>query len=130
LPAPDGGAYAARGYEAPVDEIETTLAEVWAELLQVERVGRHDHFFELGGHSLLAVTLIERLRQRGMAADVRALFAGPTLKDFAATLRGESGSLVGAPPNGIPAQCGAITPEMLSVVQLKPGDIESIVRQV
>ena len=114
----------------PVGEIETTLAELWAELLQVERVGRHDNFFELGGHSLLAVTLIERMRQRGMEADVRALFSSPTLAGFAATLQTGSGSIVEVPPNGIPPQCEAITPEMLPLVRLTAEEIESIVRQV
>ena len=63
LPAPEGDAYARRGYEEPQGEIETKLAAIWAELLKLERVGRHDNFFELGGHSLLAMTLIERMRR-------------------------------------------------------------------
>ncbi len=46
LPAPDQTALACREYAAPVGEIETTLARIWAEVLKVERVGRHDHFFE------------------------------------------------------------------------------------
>ncbi|KRB71153.1 hypothetical protein ASE07_27265 [Noviherbaspirillum sp. Root189] len=79
LPAPDGDAYAVRAYEAPVGEVETTLAAIWAEVLGVQQVGRHDHFFELGGHSLLAVTLIERMRQQSMHVDVRTLFATPTV---------------------------------------------------
>jgi arthrofactin-type cyclic lipopeptide synthetase B len=84
LPAPDQGALPVREYEAPVGEVEITLARLWAELLNVERVGRHDHFFELGGHSLLAVSLIGRLRQEGMEADVRSLFEHPTLAGYAA----------------------------------------------
>lgn len=62
LPAPEGDAYAAPGYEAPVGEVERALAEIWAELLHVERVGRQDNFFELGGHSLLAVRMVSRIR--------------------------------------------------------------------
>jgi len=84
LPAPDGAAYNAREYVAPVGATETALARLWAELLNVERVGRHDHFFELGGHSLLAVSLIERMRREGLHSEVRALFATPTLSEFAA----------------------------------------------
>ena len=75
LPAPEADAYAVRGYEAPQGEMETQLAAIWAEVLKLERVGRHDNFFELGGHSLLAVTLIERMRRQGLQVDVRALFA-------------------------------------------------------
>ncbi|MEX3968839.1 phosphopantetheine-binding protein, partial [Paraburkholderia sp. EG286B] len=67
-------------------EIETALAELWAELLGLERVGRHDHFFELGGHSLLAVQLTERLRPLALGVEVRTLFAKPVLADLAASL--------------------------------------------
>jgi aryl carrier-like protein len=85
LPAPDLNALITRGYEAPIGEVEITLAQLWAEVLNVDRVGRHDHFFELGGHSLLAVSLMERLRQAGLEADVRTLFEQPTLSGYAAT---------------------------------------------
>jgi acyl-coenzyme A synthetase/AMP-(fatty) acid ligase/aryl carrier-like protein len=84
LPAPDVEALSAHEYEAPEGDTEILLAQLWAELLKVERVGRQDNFFELGGHSLLAVSLIGRLRQVGMEADVRALFEQPTLAGYAA----------------------------------------------
>ena len=71
LPDTESDGYARRGYEAPVGETEVTLAELWSEVLGVERVGRRDHFFELGGHSLLAVRLIEPMRRRGLFADVQ-----------------------------------------------------------
>jgi amino acid adenylation domain-containing protein len=84
LPAPGGDAYATRGYEAPQGEIETTLAQIWADVLKVERVGRHDSFFELGGHSLLAVRLISQVRQRlGVELAVGELFAHPQLSALA-----------------------------------------------
>ncbi|HEX5725016.1 MAG TPA: amino acid adenylation domain-containing protein, partial [Longimicrobiaceae bacterium] len=84
LPAPEGDALATGGYEAPEGETEQALADIWAEVLRVERVGRRDSFFELGGHSLLAVQVISRVRQR-LAVEValRDLFTRPVLADFA-----------------------------------------------
>ncbi|WP_245300301.1 phosphopantetheine-binding protein [Methylocystis bryophila] len=74
LPAPDLGALQAHRYVAPRTATEAALCRIWAQTLGLERVGVEDNFFELGGHSLLAVTLIERMRQEGLQADVRALF--------------------------------------------------------
>jgi hypothetical protein len=84
LPAPDDDALAHQAYEAPQGELETTLAAIWAELLGVERVGRHDSFFALGGHSLLAVRLINHVRTvLGVDLAIRTLFEAPTLAGLA-----------------------------------------------
>jgi amino acid adenylation domain-containing protein len=81
LPAPAAGA--GRGSVPPRGPVETAIAEIWAELLGAEP-HRDDNFFQLGGHSLLAVTLLDRMRARGLHADVRTLFTTPTLADLAA----------------------------------------------
>ncbi|AXA91301.1 non-ribosomal peptide synthetase [Massilia sp. YMA4] len=84
LPAPSGQAFVQRAYEATIGAIETTLAQIWSELLGVERVGRHDNFFELGGHSLLAVRLVSQLRERlGIELPLSVLFTHPRLADLA-----------------------------------------------
>jgi amino acid adenylation domain-containing protein len=83
LPVPEYAADAER-YEAPEDETEQALAEIWAEVLRVDRVGRRDSFFELGGHSLLATRMLSRVRQvLGVKVAVGELFARPVLEDFA-----------------------------------------------
>ncbi|HEU4561488.1 MAG TPA: amino acid adenylation domain-containing protein [Longimicrobium sp.] len=97
LPAPEGDDLALRGYEAPASETEQALADIWAEVLKVERVGRRDSFFDLGGHSLLAVQVISRVRQRMTAAvALRDLFTRPVLADFARGL--ETASRAELPP--------------------------------
>ncbi|UVL81789.1 amino acid adenylation domain-containing protein [Pseudomonas sp. B21-028] len=128
LPAPELDSVITRGYEAPQGEIETTLAQIWQDLLKVERVGRHDHFFELGGHSLLAVSLIERMRQVGLSADVRVLFGQPTLAALAAAVG--NGSEIVVPANGIPLDCTRITPDMLTLTHLDQDAIEHIASMV
>ncbi|HEX9938621.1 MAG TPA: amino acid adenylation domain-containing protein, partial [Longimicrobium sp.] len=129
LPAPDDDAYARRGYEAPLGEVEAALAGIWAEVLGVERVGRWDHFFELGGHSLLAIRLIERMRRAGLYMEVRALFTTPVLAELALAVGGESSDLE-VPANGIPEGCESITPEMLPLVELTQAEIDGIVAGV
>lgn len=84
LPAPEGEAYARRTYEPPQGEMEETLANMWQELLGVERVGRHDNFFELGGHSLLAVRMLSHLLGNlNVQIDLSTLFNYPQLSLFA-----------------------------------------------
>jgi amino acid adenylation domain-containing protein len=84
LPVPDDAAYVARGYEAPVGVIELQLARLWSELLKIDHVGRHDNFFDLGGHSFAALRLIARVATTfGVKIGVAALFASPTLREFA-----------------------------------------------
>jgi amino acid adenylation domain-containing protein len=125
LPAPDDSAQVTRHYEQPVGEVETELARIWADVLQLDRVGRHDHFFELGGHSLLAVSVIERMRSCGLDADVGALFTSPTLSELAAAVR-EERPRVHVPANAIPPGCTRITPSMLPLVSLTQEQIDRI----
>ncbi|RQP22622.1 non-ribosomal peptide synthetase, partial [Piscinibacter terrae] len=129
LPAPDDAAIAASGYEAPVGEVEATLARIWAEELKLDRVGRNDNFFELGGHSLLAVRVIERMRQAGVSADVRVMFSAPTLSALAQSVGGEHAAAA-VPPNGIVPGCDTITPDMLPLVALDDAEIARIVDRV
>lgn len=80
LPAPDMDSYGAGEYEEPQGETESRLAEIWAEVLKVGRVGRHDNFFDLGGHSLLVIRVASRLRQTfSLDLTIRDLFNHPIL---------------------------------------------------
>jgi amino acid adenylation domain-containing protein len=118
LPQPDSLAIIVNGYEAPVGDVEATLAQIWAEELQIEQVGRHDNFFELGGHSLLAVSVMERMRQAGLSADVQRLFTTPTIATFAASVHEDSGR-VEVPPNLIPAKAAKSPSETSNLLDLR-----------
>ncbi|WP_261720514.1 non-ribosomal peptide synthetase [Streptomyces sp. FZ201] len=83
LPAPESAPDGDRPHTPPQGEAETAIAEIWSALLGVARPGREDNFFELGGHSLLAVTLLDRMRARGLETDVRAVFTAPSLAALA-----------------------------------------------
>ena len=128
LPAPERSASAA-AYVAPRTATEETVADIWADVLKLERVGRDEDFFEVGGHSLLAVTVVERMRRAGLNADVGTLFTTPTIAALAAGGGGDNG-LVAVPPNRIPPTCEAIRPEMLPLVQLSPEEISRVVATV
>ncbi|MCF5602301.1 amino acid adenylation domain-containing protein, partial [Pseudomonas syringae] len=128
LPDPDLQELTAQAYETPQGDVEILMAELWAQVLGLEKVGRHDNFFELGGHSLLAVSLVERLRTAGLSVDVRVLLGQPTVAALAASVG--SGREIVAPLNRVPSGCTYITPELLSLTQLDQPTIDRIVASV
>jgi len=71
-------------YVAPTTAIEQHIADIWAQVLNIKRVGIHDNFFELGGYSLLAIQIISRLRQAlQVELSMLSLFELPTVAELA-----------------------------------------------
>ncbi len=67
-------------YSAPTNEIESSLAQLWQEHLQIETIGRNDDFFNLGGHSLKAISLIERINKiHNSNLSIQHLYQAPTI---------------------------------------------------
>ena len=91
----------------PQGALEGTLCGVFADLLDLDEVGRHDHFFELGGSSLLALQLLARIRERcGQAPAPAVFFDAPTPAGVARAMQE-----AGAPPTpAVPAREAADEP--------------------
>jgi amino acid adenylation domain-containing protein len=85
LPVPElGRRTLEQEFVAPQTPLEQELAVIWATLLQVDQISRHDNFFALGGHSLLATRLIARVRQHTqLELPLRSLFEAPTVAGLA-----------------------------------------------
>ncbi|WOI61864.1 type I polyketide synthase [Streptomyces fradiae] len=80
LPRPD----LATPYAPPGTPTEERLAEIYGEMLGVDRVGVHDDFLDLGGHSLLAAQIAARLRAEfDVEVPARAFFEGGRVADLA-----------------------------------------------
>ncbi|HSF38965.1 MAG TPA: non-ribosomal peptide synthase/polyketide synthase [Thermoanaerobaculia bacterium] len=85
LPVPEGERPELRtGFAAPGTPAEQTLADIWAQVLGVERVGVHDDFFELGGDSILSIQIVARANQAGLRVTPRQLLEHPTVAALAA----------------------------------------------
>lgn len=70
------------------DEIESSLASIWQELLQLSTVGREDNFFDLGGHSMLLGQMQHQIQSRlGLDVPLTHLFRYPTIEALACVLR-------------------------------------------
>ncbi|PSL44170.1 non-ribosomal peptide synthase protein (TIGR01720 family)/amino acid adenylation domain-containing protein [Chitinophaga niastensis] len=95
LPDAEGNTPVTNSYIPPRNETEQILADIWQELLEVERVGVHDNFFELGGNSLLAMRVISLLRKRlHKEVSLDAIFLYVRLADLALHIRQEATPLL------------------------------------
>ncbi len=85
-------------FVTPRTPTESTLAKIWAEVLNLEHVGINDNFFDLGGNSLLAVRLLEQIhKQFERELPLSALFLRPTIESLAISLYPGTNSLPSSP---------------------------------
>jgi len=115
---------------APRTPTETAVAEIFGEVLGLERVSARASFFELGGHSLLATRVISRIRERlGRDLPLRALFEAPSVETLAMRVNESVVDAVGPPLLAVPPdQRPALIPtshaqeRLWFLDQLFPGD--------
>ena len=82
LPEPEERA--SHAYRAPATSTEELVAQIWAEVLKVDRLSTDENFFDLGGHSLLATQVISRIRRvLGVDLPLRTMFDAPTVSRIA-----------------------------------------------
>jgi amino acid adenylation domain-containing protein len=101
LPDPSG----THRYLAPETKTETALAEIWAEILDVEPIGRDDDFFAIGGHSLRATRIVTLARARfGVELTFAEVFLHPTVETLAAHIDAlrASAAVAQAIPQAVP----------------------------
>src|SRR5262249_10062804 len=70
-------------FAPPRNAVEETLAQIWANVLGLDRVGIHDNFFELGGDSILSIQIIARANQAALRLSPRQLFQHQTIAELA-----------------------------------------------
>jgi acyl carrier protein len=79
----------------PRSDLEKSIAEIVAEILNVEKVGINDNFFELGGHSILAIKVITKVRETfGVEVQLKSLFENPTIIGLSEAVISEQSNLV------------------------------------
>jgi amino acid adenylation domain-containing protein/non-ribosomal peptide synthase protein (TIGR01720 family) len=93
LPAPDLVAlHAEREYAPPATPTESAIAEIWAAVLGLERVGARDNFFSLGGDSILSIRVLARARDRGLEVTIEQIFSHQTVHELARAVEGAAGA--------------------------------------
>ncbi|HEY7820543.1 MAG TPA: amino acid adenylation domain-containing protein, partial [Vicinamibacteria bacterium] len=114
-------------FVAPGTAVEARLAELWSEVLGVERVGVTDNFFELGGHSLLATQLVSRVRGAfEVELPLSELFRAPTIASLAEAIalrtRSSGAGSIPRAPRDQPLPLSFAQQRLWFIDQLVPGN--------
>ncbi|HKV91321.1 MAG TPA: amino acid adenylation domain-containing protein [Candidatus Angelobacter sp.] len=92
LPRPETGRGERDEYLEPRNETERILAEIWQQVLRVERVGIRDNFFDLGGDSILSIRVRSQARTFGLEFTIKNLFECQNIADLAEITQRASGA--------------------------------------
>jgi aryl carrier-like protein len=95
-------------YAAPRGPAEKLLAETWAIVLGLDRVGIHDNFFDLGGDSVLAIQVISKASHAGVSHTLRQLFEFPTVAELASMVRTADTGFLKAEDSGAVVQAAPV----------------------
>jgi amino acid adenylation domain-containing protein len=94
LPKPEELLYDQLTFEAPGNELEEKLSVIWANVLNLKKVGINNSFYELGGHSLSVTKVLSRIyKELGIEISLKDIFNNPTIKKLAALLSGKKASV-------------------------------------
>ena len=91
-------------YEAPASRSQEQIAEIWQEVLGIDRVGIHDNFFDLGGDSVQGIQIVAKINEQGMKLTAQQLFQNQTVAELATvaspeeTVHAEQGEVTGETP--------------------------------
>ncbi len=128
------------GYVAPQGPAEEALAEIWQQLLGVERIGAHDDFFELGGDSVVGLRIAALARGRGLALSPNEIFSHPTIAALAALAArpGRAAEPVAdrparagdASPQTPPGEPSLVTPADFPDAELTPRELGALLAQL
>lgn len=85
LPAPESvKSPSKKTFVSPRNPIEAILVDIWAQVLEIERVSIDDNFFELGGDSILSIQIVAKVNQAGLKTTPKQIFEYPTIASLAA----------------------------------------------
>lgn len=124
LPSPDLQSNRKRAdFAPPRNPVEEKLAQIWCEVLHLERAGIHDNFFDLGGHSLLATQLVSRIKLK-MDAHV------PLSRFFELPTIAQLGKEIGSSRSERIAAAGSDVSRLLNKLdQLSPAEVDALLQK-
>ena len=136
LPAPDPSRpEVENAFVAPRTAVEETLAEIWAHVLKVERIGIHDNFFELGGDSIRSMQILAKANQAGLPLSPKDTFEHQTIAELAAfagtapAMRSEPQAVTGAVLRRSP-RAESYMPEDFPLAKLDQRQLDRIISKL
>src|SRR3989339_591566 len=91
LPQPEDKDLDKDKYKEPKTKTEKTVARIWQEVLDVEKIGLNDNFFNLGGHSLKAIQVLARINKEfNIDLGLKELFKYPILNELSKEVEKEA----------------------------------------